>query len=456
MQADTAGAEKYGEAALRNLAADVIARVRKAGADAADVLLVSGASLSASVRLGETEDVERSEAQDLGLRAFAGKRQAMVSSSDFSEKTINELITRVVAMARLAPEDPYCGLAEAELLARRLPELDICDASEPDMPSLIAAAKQAEAAARAVPGITNSEGAGASCSHSRMILATSEGFSGSYAASSFSLSCSVLAGSGTLMQRDYEYSSARHLGDLTSPAEIGQVAAHRAVSRLNPRKLKTMQVPVVFAPRVSNGLLGHLAGAVSGVAVARGTSFLKRHLAKQVFARGITIADDPHRRRGLRSKPFDGEGVANKPMVLIEDGVLTSWLLDTASARQLGLRSTGHAARGAGSNPSPSSTNLYMAPGKLPASELIADIAQGVYVTELIGMGVNPVTGDYSRGASGFWIENGHLSYPVSEITIAGNLLDMYAALVPASDLEFRYGTDAPTIRIEGMTVAGE
>ncbi len=448
-------AQKYDEAALQNLAADIIARVRKAGADAADVLLVSGASLSASVRMGETEDVERADAQDLGLRAFIGKRQAMVSSSDFSKDTIGELITRVTAMARLAPEDPYCGLADGALLAQQFPDLDIFDGAGLETPALINAAKTAEAAARAVEGVTNSEGASASCGHSRMVLATSEGFSGSYASSSFSMSCSVLAGTGTSMQRDYEYCSVRHHSDMTAPEEIGQVAAYRAVSRLNPRKIKTMQVPVVFAPRVSNGLLGHFAGAISGAAVARGTSFLKQRLEKLVFAKGINIIDDPHRRRGLRSKPFDGEGVANKAMALIEDGMLATWLLDTASARQLGMRSTGHAARGAGSNPSPSATNLYMAPGKDSAEDLISGVAEGVYVTELIGMGVNPVTGDYSRGATGFWIENGRLSYPVSEITIAGNLLHMFAAMIPASDLEFRYGVDAPTILIGGMMVAG-
>jgi len=449
-------AQKYDDAALRNLADDLIARVRKAGADAADVLLVSGASLSASVRLGEVEDVERSEAQDLGLRAFVGKRMAIVSSSDLGPRACDELIERVISMARLAPEDPYCGLADRALLAKQFPALDIDDATELEMHALVDAAKQSEAAARAIEGITNSEGAGASASHSRMVLATSEGFIGSYAASSYGLSCSVLAGTGTAMQRDYEYSSARHYTDLTSPDEIGQVAAYRAVSRLNPRKMKTAQVPVVFSPRVSNGLLGHLAGAISGVSVARGTSFLKGHLNKQLFAKGIAIVDDPHRQRGLRSKPFDGEGVANKAMQIIEDGVLTTWLLDCASARQLGLRSTGHASRGVGSSPSPSSTNLFMGPGKLSPTELIADIKQGMLVTELIGMGVNPVTGDYSRGASGFWIENGQITHPVSEITIAGNLITMFAEITPANDLEFRYGVDAPTIRIEGMTVAGE
>ncbi len=456
MSSQSATAQKYDEAALRNLADDVIARVRKAGADAADVLMVAGASLSASCRLGEVEEVERSDGQDFGLRAFIGKRQAIVSSSDFSWAALDQLITRVVAMAKLAPEDAYCGLADRDLLAKTFPDLDICDATELEMPAMIDAAKRAESAARGVLGITNSEGAGASCSHSRVVLATSEGFSGSYATSSFGLSCSVLAGEGTGMQRDYEYSSVRHYSDLTAPEEIGLVAAQRTLSRLNPRKVKTQQVPVIYAPRVSNSLLGHVAGAISGAAVARGTSFLKDRLGKAVFASGVNIIDDPHRRRGLRSKPFDGEGGANRRMAMIEDGVLTSWLLDTASAKQLGLRSTGHAARGSGSAPTPSTSNFYMQAGKTPAVGMISSLSKGLFITELIGMGVNPVTGDYSRGATGFWIENGQFTYPVSEITIAGNLLEMFLHLTPADDLEFRYGMDAPTIMIEGMTVAGE
>ena len=455
MAAEVASGEKYGEQVLRSLADDVISRVRKAGADAADVLMVSGASLSASCRMGEVEEVERSDGQEFGLRAFIGRRQAIVSSSDFSKNALDQLITRVVAMARLAPEDQYCGLADRDLLAKTFPDLDIFDAAELDMPTLIDKAKQAEGAARGVAGITNSEGAGASSSHSRVVLATSEGFSGSYATSSFSMSCSVLAGEGTGMERDYEYSSVRHHGDLMAPEEIGLVAAQRALSRLNPRKVKTQQVPVIYAPRVSNSLLGHMAGAISGAAVARGTSFLKDRLGKAIFGKGISIIDDPHRQRGLRSKPFDGEGVANRRNVMIEDGVLTGWLLDTASGKQLGLRSTGNAARGSGSAPSPATSNFFMAAGKIPALELIASVTSGLFITELIGMGVNPVTGDYSRGATGFWIENGQFTYAVSEITVAGNLLDMFLHLTPGDDLQFRYGMDAPTILIEGMTIAG-
>lgn len=449
-------AQAYDEAALRNLADNVIARVRKAGADGADVLMVAGASLSASCRMGEVEEVERSDGQEFTLRAFIGKRQSIVSSSDFSKTALDQLITRVVAMAKLAPEDQYCGLADRDLLANSFPDLDIHDATELEMPALIAAAQKAEDAARAVQGITNSEGASASSSHSRIVLATSEGFSGSYATSSYGMSCSVLAGEGTAMERDYEFSSVRHYRDLTAPEEIGLVAAQRTLSRLNPRRVKTQQVPVIYAPRVSNGILGHLAGAISGASVARGTSFLKDRLGKPVFAKGVRIVDDPHRRRGLRSKPFDGEGVANTRRVMIEDGVLTGWLLDTASARQLGLRSAGNASRGGGSAPSPSISNFYMEAGSRPAVEMISSLKKGLFITELIGMGVNPVTGDYSRGATGFWIEDGQFAYPVSEITVAGNLLDMFLHLTPGDDLQFRYGTDAPTVMIEGMTIAGE
>lgn len=456
MAADTANVQSYDEAALRNLAADMITQVRAAGADAADVIVVSGASLSASCRLGEVEEVDRSDGQELGLRAFVGKRQAIVSSSDFSKRAIDQLVSRVVAMAKLAPEDKYCGLADRDMLARKFPDLDILDPTELTMPELIQAAKRAENAARDIAGITNSEGASASCGHSRVVLATSEGFSGSHASSSFGYSCSVLAGEGGAMERDYEYCSVRHYEDLISPEEIGQVAAHRTLARLNPRKVKTQQAPVVFAPRCSNSMLGHLAGAISGAAVARGTSFLKDRLGKAIFSKGVHVIDDPHRPRGLRSKPFDGEGVANARMKLVDDGVLASWFMDSASARQLGLRSTGHAARGCSSAPSPSPTNLYMLAGSTPVADMISGIRSGLFITELIGMGVNPVTGDYSRGATGFWIEGGQFAYPVSEITVAGNLLDMFLHMTPADDLEFRYGTDAPTLLIEGMTIAGE
>jgi PmbA protein len=439
-----------------NLLADLVRRAQRAGADAADAVLFEAAALQVTHRLGKPEDLERSESRDLGLRAFVGRRSAVVSSNDFDSAGFDALVGRAVAMARTAPEDPYAGLADPDLVAKSWPELELDDGEEPSAEALYAQAAECEAAALAVPGVTNSEEAGASWSRARIALAASNGFAGSYAASSHGFSVSVLAGEGAGMERDYDHSAARWRAELEAPEKIGRSAGERAVARLKPRKVKTQKVPVVFDPRVSRSLLGHFAGAISGAAVARGTSFLKDRLGRKVFADGIEIVDDPHRKRGLASKPFDGEGVANRRMALVENGELQTWLLDTSSARQLGLRSAGHASRGTSGPPGPSTSNLYMAAGRLSPDALIADVKSGFYVTELIGMGVNGVTGDYSRGAAGFWIEDGKRAYPVSELTIAGNLKDMFLNLAPADDLAFRYGSNAPTIRVEGMTVAGE
>ncbi len=439
----------------QKILASLLGAARKAGADAADALYTEGVSSSVSYRLGKLEDVERAESYDLGLRVFVGQKIAFVSSTDFSAEALAALPGRAVAMARLAPEDKFAGLAPTDRLATTLPELDLEDSAEPSADMLIERARGVEGAALAVAGVTNSEGGGASFSRSAVALATSTGFYGRYAATSHGIGVAVLAGEGTGMERDYDHASTRHAGDLKSPEEIGRSAGEKAVKRLNPRRVPSQSVPVVFHPDEAAGLLGHFAGAISGAAIARGVSFLKDRLGAAVFAAGINIIDDPHRVRGLRSKPFDGEGVANSRRALIENGKLTSWLLDCASARQLGLQTTGHAARGTGGPPSPASTNLYLEAGKLSVKELIADIKQGFYVTELMGMGVNGVTGDYSRGASGFWIENGEIAFPVSEVTIAGNLKDMFAHLTPAKDLEFRHGVNAPTVRIESMTLAG-
>jgi len=428
---------------------------RRAGADAADALYVEGVSSSVSYRLGKLEDVERAENYDLGLRVFVGQKVAFVSSTDFSQDALAALPGRAVTMAKLAPEDRFAGLAPQDRLAKDVPELDLEDGEEPSAESLIERARSVEGAALAVKGVTNSEGGGASFSRSAVALATSTGFYGRYAATSHNIGVAVLAGTGTGMERDYDYAGARHASDLRAAEEIGRTAGEKAVKRLNPRSMPSQAIPVVFHPDEAAGLLGHFAGAISGAAIARGVSFLKDRLGQAVFANGIKVMDDPHRRRGLRSKPFDGEGVANQRTALIDDGKLTTWLLDCASARQLGLQTTGHAARGTGGPPSPSTTNLYLEAGRLSPAELIADIKQGFYVTELMGMGVNGVTGDYSRGAAGFWIENGQIAFPVSEVTIAGNLKDMFARLTPASDLQFRHGTNSPTVRIEGMTLAG-
>ncbi len=438
-----------------DLLADLIGRARRAGADAADALLVESRSLNVAQRLGRPERLERSESQDLGLRVFVGRRQAVVSSTDRAPATLDALVERAVAMARAAPEDPFAGLAEPDEVATTVPDLDLCDWEEPAAETVVARARAAEAAALAVPGVTNSEGAEAGWGLTRVLLAASNGFAGGYARSGHSVSAAAVAGSGTAMERDYDYSSAVHGADLEPAEAVGRSAGERAVRRLDARKVATARVPVVFEQRLAGGLLRHLAGAINGAAIARGTSFLKDRMGQQIFPAGIRIVDDPLRRRGLASKPFDGEGLPTRRLELVSDGVLRSWVLDLHSARQLGLASTGSAARGTASPPSPATTNLYLEPGELTPEAMIREVGRGFLVTELIGMGVNLLTGDYSRGAAGFWIENGEIAYPVSEVTIAGNLNDMFRSLAAAPDLIFRAAVNAPTLRIDGMTVAG-
>jgi PmbA protein len=434
---------------------DLLARARKAGAESCDALMVEGASLAIAERLGQPEKLVRAEGRDLGLRVFVSKRQAIVSSTDFTPHALDELAARAVAMARSVPEDPFCGIADPAEIATAVPDLDLCDPSEPTTDTLIERVRQVEAAAREVPGVTNSEGAEASWGRNVITLAASNGFRRGYATSHSSVSVAVVAGEGTSMERDYDFTSAVHAGDLEDPAAVGRRAGEKAVKRLHPRKIATAKLPVVFDPRVANSLVGHLASAINGASIARGISFLKDRMGTRVLPAGIDIVDDPHRQRGLRTRPFDGEGLANARSLLVQDGVLKTWVLDLRSARQLGLKSNGRAARGTSSPPGPATTNLHLAPGKLSPKELMSDIAGGFYCTELIGFGVNNVTGDYSRGAAGFWIEKGDIAYPVSEITIAGNLNQMYLDLVPANDLVFRYGTNAPSLRIDDMTVAG-
>ncbi len=434
---------------------DLIGRALRQGADAADAVMFEGISLSHARRLGKTEKLERSEGRDLGLRVLIGKRQAMVSSSDRSPKMLDELVERTIAMARAVPEDPFIGLADPAEIAQDWPSLDMLDPVEPDAEMLIERARAAEEAALAVNGVTNSEGAEAGWGSSRIALVASNGFAGGYAGSSHGVSVAVIGGTGTKMERDYDFASAVYASDLRDPAEIGRNAGERTVKRLGARKMPTARVPVVFDPRVARSLISHLLGAISGPSIARGTSFLKDQLGQDIFPEAITITEDPHRMRGHRSKPFDAEGLPNRRRALIDSGVLTTWLLDLRSARQLEMHSTGHAARGTASPPSPAATNVWIEPGAASPAELMADIASGFYVTELMGMGVNGITGDYSRGAAGFWIENGQLAFPVSEMTVAGNLKDMFARLVAANDLEFRTGSDSPTLRIDDLTVAG-
>ncbi len=433
-----------------------LAAAKAAGADAGDALYVGDGSTSVSVRLGKLEDIGRSEGEEIGIRVFVGQRSASVSSSDLSANALAVAAERAVAMARLAPEDRWAGLAPADrLLTGAVPDLDLDDGQHPSAETLRDMALAAEDAARAVAGVTNSEGGGTSAGEVVTALATSTGFRGGKRSTSYGSSASVLAGEGAAMQRDYAWHSARHFADLEDAATIGSRAGTRAVRRLDPIKLDTAAMPIIFDPRVGGSLIGHFVGAITGSAITRGTSFLKDALGTAVFDSAITIIDDPLRRRGLRSRGFDGEGLLVARSALIDKGVLPGWLLDSASARQLGLSPTGHAARGTSGPPGASASNLHLEPGAESPQALMAGIKRGFYVTELIGMGVNGLTGDYSRGASGFLIEDGELTVAVAEVTIAGNLKDMFRALVPANDLVFRHATNVPTIRIDGMTVAG-
>ena len=392
------------QAEALNLLEDLIGCAKKTGAEAADAVFVKGVSLSQTIRLGKPEHLERSEGSDIGLRVLMGKRQAMVSSSDASPEALDELCERAVAMARAVPEDPYCGLAKPDQLAKNFPDVDSCDSFEPDADHLSDLANRTEQAAMAVDGVTNSEGGSAGWGMNTVAMAASNGFARAYSNSSHSLSASVLAGVGTDMERDYDYTAAVYASDMDSPETIGKSAGEKAVKRLNPQKVETAAVPLIFDTRVSKSLVGHLSSAVNGSSIARGTSFLKDKMGERIFPEGINIIDDPLRQRGLKSRPFDGEGIATGRMNLIEDGVLKTWVLDLRSARQLGLQTTGHASRGTSSPPSPSASNLYLEPGDVSPEDLMADIKQGFYVNELIGFGINGVTGDYSRGASGVWI----------------------------------------------------
>jgi len=434
----------------------LISQAKKAGADAADAIYVCDASTQVQMRLGNLEDVERSEGEEIGLRVFVGKRSATVSSSDMDPEILSSLVGRAIDMAKEAPEDQYAGLAPEELLLKSDPHpIEGDDGQNPDPELLRELALKAEDAARSVKGVTNSEGGGANAGRTIVALATSHGFSGAYSTSGYSISASVIAGQGDGMERDYAYDSARFLEDLQSPDTIGREAGERAVSRLNPVQFQSGAMPVVYDPRVGNSLLGHFVGAISGAAIARKTSFLLDALDTEVFDSAISIIDCPHRKRGLRSKAFDGEGLPTAKTKLIDQGRLTQWIMESASARQLGLQPTGHASRGVGGAPGVSVTNLHMGNGWVSKADLIRDIKHGVYITELIGMGVNQVTGDYSRGASGFLITDGEIGPPVSEITIAGNLKDMFKSLVAADDLEYRYSINVPTLRADSMTVAG-
>ncbi len=440
---------------LLNLAQDVISRVKKLGADGADALAVSSQGTDIEMREGEIEKLERTEASAVGLRVFVGQSSAMISGSVFSEEALNRLAETALAMAKATPPDELAGLAPAELLATDIAELDLYSDQELDAESLKSLAFRTEQTAREVSGVTKSGGASAAASKRRIALVTSHGFAKTYQRSNYSISVSAIAGEGTGMERDYDYSSASHFEDLKSPEDVGRRAGERAVKRLAPRKISSQSVPIIYDRRVASSLVGHLSSAINGAAIARGTGFLKNSMGEKIFASGISIVDDPLRKRGMGSRPFDGEGLTCSRRDMVSNGVLKGWFLDLRSARQLGLPATGNGSRGLSSPPSPSSSNLYLEAGQQSLEDMISSIKRGLYVTELIGNSVNMVTGDYSRGTSGFWIEDGQLAYPVSEITIAGNLRDIFLALQPASDLEFKSATNAPSCLVDGLTIAG-
>ena len=438
------------------LAAQLVETAIRSGADEADALIASGTALDVSVRKAETESIERSESLQAGLRVIVGGRQASVAMSDVTDEAARtELVERAVAMARVTPEDPHAGLPETGSRPTAPVTVPLSDAAIPTTETLGEWAAAAEEAALAVPGITNTEGGHAGAADTTLTLSASDGFDAAYRRTHHSLSVSVVAGTGTGMERDYDYSTAVRQADLTNPAEVGRRAGARTVARLEPRKAPSAQVPVVFEPRVAAGMLSLLARAISGTAVARGTTFLKDRMGSRLFPEGIIITDDPLRPFGHRSRPFDGEGVAVASRLVVDDGVLRTWLLDSRSARKLDLASTGSAARAPGGVPEPGPSNLFLAAGVVTPDELLSDIRNGFYVTEMLGMSFNLVTGDYSRGATGYWIENGEKTHPVSEVTVAGNLADMFLNVTPADDLSFRTGIDSPTLRIDGMTVAG-
>ncbi len=440
----------------QNQLQEAVAAALKAGADAAEAVFADRQSLSIGVREGALEEVEREEARDLGLRVFVGARQATVSGSDISTEGRRKLIERAVAMARLAPEDPYAGLAPPDRLARGpFPELDLYDDGEPSAEALEVMARDAEAAARSIEGVTNSDGGSASWSTGSWAMATSDGFHGLHRASSFSLSASAVAGEGSGMERGGEGRTTRHAADLPGAEEIGLEAGKRAVQRLNARKIASTSAPVIFENRLAMSLIGPMIGAISGPAVARGVSFLKNHLGRKLFADGVRITDDPHRVRGLGSSPFDDEGVANRAMAVIDDGVLTTWLLNSSSARQLGLETTGHASRGLAGPPGVAPCNLTVEPGSRDLAGLMADAKAGLLITSMFGPSLNGNTGDWSVGCSGFWFENGELAYPVTEITVAGNLVDIYGRLVPGADLEYRGASNSPSLLVDGLAIAG-
>jgi PmbA protein len=437
-------------------AQSLVEKAIKAGADAADAVYACDASTDVQVRLGQLEDVSRSEGEDIGLRVFLGQRSATISSSNMNPDLLAGLVSRALDMAREAPEDIYAGLAPSDRLMKgAIPDIESDDGGDPDPAVLRARALACEDAARAVSGVTNSEGGGASAGRSVFALATSHGFAGANSSSGYGVHASVLSGEGDAKERDYAYRVARHECDLEAAGAVGKRAGERAVRRLNPNMIKSGSMPVVFDPRVGGSLIGHLLGGIGGSSIARRSSFLLDDLGAALFDSGLSIIDDPLRSRGLSSRAFDAEGLPTARRAIVDNGVLTGWLMESASARQLGLEPTGHAARGVSGAPGVSASNVHLEGGTVSPQALMADIKHGVYIQELSGQGVNPVTGDYSRGAAGFLIQDGEITEPISEFTIAGSLKNMFRAMVAADDLEFIRGVNVPTLRVDGMMIAG-
>jgi PmbA protein len=429
---------------------------RKAGADASEASLAARESISAEVRMGELEGMEREEGRSVALRAFIGKRQASASSTDLSAAGLKALADRTVAMARAAPEDPYCGLLDQRYRAKGAPDLDQADAARPCPEDLLNLAKACEAASLAIPGIANSGGAGASSEISTFVYATSDGFEGAERATSYSLGTQPIAeNDDEEMERDYEWRTKRFFADLPSPEEIGRLAGERTARRLGARKLESAKAAVIFENRLAGRIVSPFLGGISGTAVARGVSFVKDKLGQRVFAPGFRIHEDPFVKRGLGSRPFDGEGGAVAPMTLVEDGVVQTWLLNAAAARQLGLEPNGHATSGHGGPPGIGSSNLFVKPGERDLAGLMSDAGKGLFVTDMFSPSLNMNTGDWSVGVSGYWFENGAVAYPVSEVTVAGNLLDIYARLMCGADLDNRGSLEIPSLLVDDLAIGG-
>ena len=433
----------------------LIKKSKKAGAEDVDVVYVENTNIDVGCRLKKIEKLERSESNDLGLRFIKNKKQVIVSSNDLSNKSLEELVYKASNMVKAVPKDPYCSIAEKKDLIKKIPNLNILENKEPSINSLKNKVIEAEKAGLNVNGVTNSEGSEIGWNKSKIHLFNSNGLNVNYQSSNYSIYVVLIAGKGTSMEREYEFASSVSEKDLIKPSIVGKKAGEKAVKRLKPRKIKTSKIPVIFSPRVANSFLRYLSSSINGNSIARGTSFLKKKLNKKIFSENINIVDYPLKKGGLQSKPFDGEGLETKKTEIVKNGELKTWILDLSTAKQLKLKSTGHASRGISSPPSPNPTNLYFEPGNISKKNLIGNIKKGIYLTELMGSSVNLINGDYSRGGSGFWIDKGEITYPINEITIADNLNEMFKRIILADDLEFKQGLNSPTMLIENMTVAG-